>query len=211
MDIAVSLVESYLRLNGYLTLSEFEVQRRDKAGEYRVITDVDIMAMRMPGAQYVGDPHSRDDCDMLLINDPVLEMEDDMVDVIIGEVKQGEAVFNPGLMDHRVLHAMVRRVEWLYDRPSEQIVSELQQHNLAITPGRLGGRVRTRLVAFGQSPVTGLHVISLTHMVDSLIGFFTKHEDAFRPVQFRNPAPAFLKLLMKAGFDIDRDSKAPSG
>lgn len=204
MDIAVDLVESYLRLNGYLTLSESEVQRKDKAGEYRVITNVDIMAIRMPGAQYVGDPHSRGDCEMLLINDPALELADDLVDVIVGEVKQGEAVFNPGLKDHRVLHAMLRRVEWLYDRPSEQIVASLQQDDLVITPARNEGRIRTRLVAFGRSPVTDVHTISLSHMVDTLTDFFTTYEDAYRPVQFRNPAPAFLKLLMKAGFDVER-------
>lgn len=204
MDIAVDLVESYLRLNGYLTLSELEVQRRDRAGEYRVITDVDIMAIRMPGAQYVGDPHGRDDCEMLLINDPALELSDDLVDVIVGEVKQGEAVLNPGLKDHRVLHSMLRRVEWLYDRPSEQVVSALQEDDLVVTPARNEGRVRTRLVAFGRSPVTDVHTISLSHMVDTLTGFFTTYEDAYRPVQFRNPAPAFLKLLMKAGFDVER-------
>ena len=44
MDIAVNLVENYLRLNGYLTLSEFEVQRRVSHGHYKTVTDVDIMA-----------------------------------------------------------------------------------------------------------------------------------------------------------------------
>ena len=49
MDIAVNLVENYLRLTGYMTLSEFEVQRRDKKGRFKTITDVDVMAVRFPG------------------------------------------------------------------------------------------------------------------------------------------------------------------
>ncbi len=38
MDIAVNLVESYLRLNGYMTLSEFEVQARRGYGGFDTIT-----------------------------------------------------------------------------------------------------------------------------------------------------------------------------
>ena len=51
VDIAVNLVESYLRMSGYLTLSEFEVQRRTDIG-YEAVTDVDIMALRLPGDVY---------------------------------------------------------------------------------------------------------------------------------------------------------------
>ncbi|HEX5630934.1 MAG TPA: hypothetical protein VFY15_04690, partial [Acidimicrobiia bacterium] len=56
MDIAVNLVESYLRFNGYLTLSEFEVQARNERGVFEAITDIDIMAVRFPGDVVVGDP-----------------------------------------------------------------------------------------------------------------------------------------------------------
>ena len=62
MDIAVNLVENYLRLTGYLTLSEFEVQRRDKRGRFKTVTDIDIMGLRMPGDVYIGDPHRAADC-----------------------------------------------------------------------------------------------------------------------------------------------------
>ena len=56
MDIAVNLVESYLRFNGYLTLSEFEVQARNEHGDFESVTDVDIMAIRFPGDVVVGGP-----------------------------------------------------------------------------------------------------------------------------------------------------------
>lgn len=202
MDIAVNLVENYLRLTGYLTLSEFEVQRRDVDGRYKTITDVDIMGIRMPGEIYLGDPH--DDCNLLLIDDPELHLEDDAIDVIIGEVKQGPAELNAGIKDHVVLHSMLRRVGWAYEEPLDAVVDGLQANLLHYSPGRSNGRVRTRIVAFGRSAHNDMHTISLSHIVDAMLGFFQEHEDAFRPIQFKEPAPAFLRLLLKAGFDISK-------
>lgn len=202
VDIAVNLVENYLRLTGYLTLSEFEVQRRRPDGTYATVTDVDIMAIRMPDDPAPGDDH--EDCRLLLLDDPVLELGDDVIDVIIGEVKQGPAEFNPGIMDHVVLHSMLRRVGWAYEEPLEEVVHGLQRHRVHESPGRSGRRVRTRLVAFGRSPSNDLHTISLNHMISTMLAFFEEHQEAFRPIQFREPAPAFLRLLLKAGFEISR-------
>ena len=44
-------------------------------------------------------------------------------------------------------------------------------------------------------------------MISTLLTFFEEHEDAFRPIQFREPAPAFLSLLLKAGFDVQKEEK----
>ena len=114
MDIAVSLVESYLRLTGYLTLSEFEIQARRPDGSFDTLTDVDVMGIRFPGEVYAGDPHDPVAAQMLLLDDPELRLEPDQIDVIIGEVKQGKAEFNPGIKRHAVLHSVLRRVEWLF-------------------------------------------------------------------------------------------------
>lgn len=204
MDIAVNLVENYLRLTGYLTLSEFEVQRRDAQGRFKTVTDIDVMAMRMPGDVYLGDPHTKQDSEMLLIDDPALELEPDCVDVIIGEVKQGTAELNPGIKDHAVLHSMLRRVEWVYGEPLESVVAALQRDLIHWSPARGNGRVRTRLVAFGRADGCDLNTISLSHVITTMLGFFEDHEAAFRPIQFREPAPAFLRLLLKSGFDIEK-------
>jgi len=203
MDIGVDLIESYLRLTGYLTDSEFEVQRRGKDGTYLAITDVDVVGLRLPGDIFLGDAHG-DDEGMLLIEDPILALEDDLVDVIIGEVKQGEAEFNPGLKDHHVLHSVLRRLAWIYDEPLEHVVTGLQRKGVSYSPARGGGRVRTRLVAFGRSPTSGMNTISLSHVVETMLGFFERYEDAFRPIQFKDPAPALLRLLQKAGFRVRR-------
>lgn len=205
MDIAVNLVENYLRLTGYFTLSEFEVQRRDPDGRYKTVTDIDVMGVRMPGAIYVGDPHTVKDCALLQIDDPVLGLEPDTVDVIIGEVKQGPAELNHGIKDHAVLHSTLRRVEWLYGEPVDGVIAGLQRSDVHRSPGRQGGSVRTRIVAFGRSDVSNEKVIALNHIISTLIGFFEQHDDAFRSMQFREPAPAFLRLLGKAGFDLKRN------
>jgi len=207
MDIAVNLVENYLRLTGYLTLSEFEVQRRDKQGRFKTVTDIDIMGLRMPGDVYLADPHREEECEMLLIDDPVLELEPDTIDVIVGEVKQGQAELNPGIKDHGVLHSLLRRVEWLYSDDLDDVIRGLQQRGIHRGSGKGGARVRTRLVAFGRSPFSNLNTIALSHMIATLLAFFEEHEDAYRSVQFREPAPAFLSLLLKSGFDVQKERR----
>lgn len=202
MDIAVNLVESYLRLNGYLTLSEFEIQARNERGIFESVTDVDIMAIRFPGDVFISDPHDGVEARMLAIVDPALLLQPDEIDVIIGEVKQGPAQFNPGLRRHVVLHSMLRRVEWLFVDDINRIVDELGAHNLCMVPGRSGGMVRVRLVAFGRSDHNDLHTLSHGHIVTTMLGFLSGLDDAFRPVRFGDPAPAMLNLLLKAGFQV---------
>lgn len=206
MDIAVNLVENYLRLTGYMTLSEFEVQRRDKKGRFKTVTDIDIMGIRFPGDIYLSDPHKARDCEMLVIDDPVLELEPETIDVIVGEVKQGQAELNPGIKDHGVLHSMLRRVEWIYDMEIDHVIQGLQRDGVHIAPAKGGGRIRTRLVAFGRSRYSNINTLSLSHIVTTMLDFFEEHEDAIKPIQFKEPAPAFLRLLLKAGFDVRKDA-----
>lgn len=209
MDIAVNLVESYLRLNGYLTLSEFEVQARNDRGEFESVTDVDIAGIRFPGSVYAGDPHGPDAA-MLAIEDPALELEDGVIDVIIGEVKQGLAEFNPGLRRHEVLHSVLRRMAWLFDSDIEAVVHDLMAGSLCRAPARGGGTIRVRLVAFGRSNVTNLHTIGHAHVVSTMMGFLSGLDSAFHPVQFSAPAPAMLNLLLKTGFTIAREGTVES-
>lgn len=202
MDIAVSLVESYLRFNGYLTLSEFEVQARNPFGEFEAVTDVDVMGIRFPGDLVVGDPHTDAEARMVAIEDAALLLEPDQIDVIIGEVKQGPVDFNSGLRTHVVLHTVLRRVEWLFAGDIGPVVDEVVASSWCVAPGRGGGQVRVRLVAFGQSDVTDLHTIGHRHIVMTLQRFLSGLDDAYRPVQFREPALGLLNLLLKSGFEL---------
>ena len=155
-------------------------------------------------------PHAAADCEMLLIDDPVLELDNDTIDVIVGEVKQGQAELNPGIKDHGVLHSVLRRVEWIYAADIRDVIEGLQRESIHRSPSRGGGTVRTRLVAFGRSHHSNLNTVSLSHMVSTMLDFFERHEDAFRPIQFREPAPAFLSLLLKAGFDVHKEGRQSS-
>jgi len=205
MDIAVNLVETYLRLNGYLTLSEFEIQAKRPDGTYDSITDIDIMGIRFPGPVFAGDPHDAESAHLQLLDDPELRLADDQIDVIVGEVKQGEAEFNPGIKRHQALHSVLRRVAWLFEGSMDPVVEDLGSKQVCVAPARGGGSIRVRLVAFGRSEHTDLHTISHTHIVETLMRFFTDLEGAFKPIQFRDPAPAMLSLLHKTGFAIEKD------
>ena len=203
MDIGVNLVESYLRLAGYLTLSEFEVQGRRDDGSYETITDVDIVGVRFPGDVVVGDPHD-DGSNLMLIEDPKLELQPDCVDVIIGEVKQGQATINTGLFDHRTLHAVLQRIDWVYGEEIDVVVAGLQEDGIHTSPARGGaGTVRTRIVAFGQEAATCLNVITHAHIINTLLSFFDQFGEALRPLQFKEPATGFLRLLAKSGFEVE--------
>ena len=137
MDVAVNLVESYLRFNGYLTLSEFEVQRKAENGLYETVTDVDVVGVRFPGEIFAADDH---EAHMLLIEDDGLRLQADMVDVIVGEVKQGEAVFNPSLTRHEVLHTVLQRFSWIYADGLDPVLEALETEGVAYSPARGGGQ-----------------------------------------------------------------------
>jgi hypothetical protein len=203
MDIAVSLVESYLRLNGYLTLAEFEIQSRTADGTFETVTDIDIMGIRFPGDVYVGEPHDVVDARLLLLSDDALELEADQIDVIVGEVKQGAAQFNPGIRRRVVLHQILQRVQWLFEADLDEVVAHLSRDSVYVVPARGGGTARVRLVAFGRSAHNDLHTIGHAHIVRTLLRFFSGEENAFRPAQFSSPAPAMLNLLLKQGFELD--------
>lgn len=202
MDIAVNLVESYLRFNGYLTLSEFEVQARNEHGDFESVTDVDIMAIRFPGDVVVGGPDGGIAARMLVIEDPALRLEPGQIDVIVGEVKQGPAEFNPGIRRHVVLHSVLQRVQWLFARELAAVVADLARDDICMVPARDGGVIRVRMVAFGRADGHGLHAIGHGHIIRTMLGFLSGLDDAFRPVQLREPAPAMLALLVKSGFDV---------
>ncbi|MFQ5968174.1 MAG: hypothetical protein ACE5MI_11285 [Acidimicrobiia bacterium] len=211
MDISVNLIESYLRINGYLTLSEFEVQRRLDDGSFETATDVDVVGLRFPGPIYAADWHDEPpEGRLLLIEDETLMLIPDCVDVIIGEVKEGDAVFNPALRNHEVLHTVLQRLKWIYAEPLSQVVSDLQDDGVSIVPTRGDGTIRTRLVAFGRTPRNTLHAISLTHVFRTMVSYMEDFDDVLRPAQFKDPAPALLRLLAKTGFSVEKKPAEPS-
>jgi hypothetical protein len=207
MDVAVDLVEVFLRFNGYMTLSEWHVLAKNQRGDWEPMTDVDILGVRFPGQILIADSHDDDDPqEELEVPGVLLRLEPDTVDVIIGEVKQGEAVFNPSLTKPHTLQTVLHRLRWLYQEGDlEKVVSDLRAEGVCHTPARGGGRVRTRLVAFGQAPEPTLNVIPLGAILERVALALEEYEDILRSVLFASPSAATLKLLHKTGFRFSRD------
>jgi hypothetical protein len=98
MDSAVALVEAYLHANGYFTVTEYPIIEALDGGAYRVATDIDVMAIRLPkaGRLIPGRGARRSKKRAVFEPDPVLRTTDRSVDLLIGEVKEGQAILNEG-------------------------------------------------------------------------------------------------------------------
>src|SRR4051812_12756597 len=96
MDTGVGLVQAYLHLNGYLVLTEVPVQMQ--SGDiYRTVTDLDVLAVRFP-QQDDAFPDRTEDWEAFFRGaDPALDLHNAGMDVIIGEVKEGDSHANPAL------------------------------------------------------------------------------------------------------------------
>lgn len=108
MDNAVALVQAYLRLNGYFTVSEYPVIAVRNGG-YRSATDLDILAFRFPATGRIAPSARRDggDDEDHAAPDPALGIPADRADMIIGEVKEGRAVLNDAATVAGVLRAVL--------------------------------------------------------------------------------------------------------
>jgi hypothetical protein len=208
-DPAVFLVESYLRLNGYFTVTEHPVVEAAKGGEHRTVTDLDVLAFRFPGAGrtlVAGRPES-DPAAHLYAPDPELGVGGAEADMLIGEVKQGRAVLNRGAADPRVLRAALARFGCSSPEHAPRITDELLRRGGA----RLPAGHRVRLVAFGSAPgdPTGPphQVVLLGHIVDFLTRFLHEHWDVLRHEDIKDPGLGFLLTLKKArrGFTVDEE------
>lgn len=89
MDNAVALVQAYLHTNGYFSVAEYPViETMGRGKNYRVATDLDILAFRFPGAgRLIPGKHSEE---TLYAPDPVLRCPHDRADMLVGEVKEIE-------------------------------------------------------------------------------------------------------------------------
>lgn len=211
MDTAVDLVEVYLRLNGYLTLSEWQIQTLRATGIWETLTDVDILGVRFPGEVYIADVHDPEQRPALTLSDELLMLEEDTVDVVLGEVKEGEAVFNPSFTEHQTLHTVLHRLAWIYTEDDlDRVVEELTTIGTCHSPARGGGEIRTRLVAFGRAPDLTVNAVPIGRVLESTAALLSRYEDVLRSARFRSPSVDTLKLIHKSGFRLLRGpSDAP--
>ncbi len=111
MDNAVALVQAYLRVNGYFTITEYPVIEALEYGGYRAVTDLDVLAFRFPraGRLIPGAEQAKQTERELFVPDPKLGIPVESPDMIIGEVKERRAEFNRGTKEPEVIRVALRR------------------------------------------------------------------------------------------------------
>ena len=194
MDTAVGLVQSYLYMNGYFTVTEYPVLELMADGEYRTVTDVDMLALRIPGAGRSSDSPGGP----VVSVDPALAVDPDRVDIIIAEVKEGKAELNASARDPKVLRAALNRFGAVPEDRIAGVIEELLEDGEAEHPE--GARVR--LMAFGSRPPVEARTKYRWMLHGDLVGFMhrtiNEHWSAAQTIQSKDPALSFLLLLEKS-------------
>jgi hypothetical protein len=197
MDQAVGLVETYLRVNGYFTVSEYPVvEARRYGGGFRTATDLDILAFRFPGAGRLV-PEQDDGGKHSYAPDPELGCTADCAEMLIGEVKEGKAELNEAAREPAVLHSALTHFGCCQQCHVKEVVQQILQKGHATT--NCGHRVR--MVAFGSSPShlgrPKYDVVSLEHIHRFLTDYICQHWEVLHQAQFKDPVFGFLVMLEK--------------
>ena len=199
MDNAVALVQAYLRLNGYFTVSEYPVVATQRTG-YRTATDLDILAFRFPRAGRLvparGREGMRDENHMVF--DATLGAPTEHADMIIGEVKEGRAVLNEAALDPGVLRAVLVAFGCCPPAEAPGVVEQLIAHGSA----SLAVGHDIRIVVFASITETDVspkfRTIGLRHVVEYLRAFVRDHWDVLRHWDSKDAAFGMLVTLAKA-------------
>lgn len=197
VDHAVALVQSYLRVNGFFTVTEYPILHREQSGTFREATDLDLLAVRLADAGRVLPRGQRLQGEKVDV-DPRLGIDHRRREFLIAEVKEGEADPNRFLLRRGVLFEALRRFGFGERDERGAAVSALAEHGVATF--RDGSRVR--LVVFGSRP--GEHMgpctfMPLGHVVDFLRRYLEASRAVYGQMRFRDPAMGFLSMLDKAG------------
>jgi hypothetical protein len=199
MDNAVALVQAYLRLNGYFTVTEFPIIEALAHGGHRMATDIDVLGVRFAGAARavpLGGAHGRSDR-VLSGPDPALGIGADDSDLLIGEVKVGRAELNHGARDPDVLRTALTRFGCCTPNDAERVVPDLIRNGHGYTAR--GHRVR--LVAFGayvEEPLHGFLAITLGHVIETISRYMKDNWDVLRVSEFKDPALGMLAMMIKS-------------
>jgi len=196
MDSAVELVRSYLKINGYFVITDYPVVEAIGHAQVRSITDLDILAVRFPGAGRLVPQGEHGE--MIGTVDPELKTNSTQVEFIIGEVKQGAARLNRGAHDPAVIRAALARFGSCPHNQTKDVVEDLLTSGLTTTPN--GHHIRMMIFAsyIEKNPGYGIHVITLGHMQHFITAYLREHWDILHETQFSDPAMNFLMMLEKA-------------
>lgn len=201
MNAGVDLVQAYLHLNGYFTITELPVIRESYQG-YEEVTDLDVLAVRFPWASFTipgGRPGPEDDLSLRV--DHSFVPGGGMLDVVIGEVKEGKARVNDTLRTRDALLTALRRVGMAPEPQVEAAVDDLRRRGEVVFPGKGGAADRrVRIVAFGHGKPgkrSGYEVVSLAHVAGFVQDYLRRYHDVLKPSDLPEAALGILHLLNK--------------
>jgi hypothetical protein len=196
MDTAVALVRSYLQANGFFTVTEYPILEMIGEATPRTVTDVDVLGLRFPGAGGVGSDATTGG--LRIPVDPALGLDDSVIEVIIGEVKEGAAILNKAARDPLVLAAVLLRFGHMNRDVVDGLVAELIETGVAHHPAG----IRIRLAVFATKPPTRQNVkyewISIGEIAKWLQAQVHENWDRVKTIQSKDPALSFLILFEKA-------------
>ena len=199
MDTAVALVQAYLQMNGYFTVAEYPVLEAYHGDHARTVTDLDMLAFRFAGAGHdvIRAHRPRPLGNHMPATDPLLRCSSDHPDMIVGEVKEGAARFNPAMRDPLVLEVALARFGCCPPEHARDVIQKLLSRGQLVTPGGHS----LRMVAFGDVPENekpaAWTTISMRHVVQFLQGYLREHWNVLRHAQIRDPALGVLALIEK--------------
>lgn len=201
MDTAVALVEAYLRVNGYFTVTEYPVLEASASlSDAHAVSDLDVLAFRFPGAGQTFPLRKRAALvgDLYVGVDPALGSPSGQADMIVGEVKRGRARFNSATRRPEVLAFALRRFGCCPEDTALPVARQILAQGMASTPH---GHV-VRMVAFGghaiETPPATWHVVSLPSMTDFLQAHLEENWEVLRHVHFSSDVLDLLALLQRA-------------
>jgi hypothetical protein len=198
MDTSVALVQAYLRINGYFTVTGYPVIATRAKGEYRTATDLDVLAFRFPHAgRLVPGKHPDRDENPFTVDD-ALETSTEHADMLIGEVKEGRARLNEAASDPAVLRAVLAGFGCCSPEDAPAIAGALIRDGQVLLPS--GHRIRMAIFAsiVGDEARPRHLVISLGHVVRFLRAYLDEHWEVLRHSDSKDPAFGFLMTLAKA-------------
>ena len=198
MDTSVALVQAYLRVNGYFTVTEYPVIAVRDDGQYRTATDLDLLAFRFPNAGRLvpGRSAGRDE-DHFSVDDALMASSE-RADMLIGEVKEGRAELNEAARDPAVLRAALAGFGCCSREEAPRLADALIRDGHALLPS--GHQIRTAIFAsIPRGPAQSRHlVISLAHIIRFLRGYIDEHWEVLRHADSKDPAFGFLMTMAKA-------------
>lgn len=199
VDNAVALVQAYLRLNGYFTVSEYPVVATRGASEYRTATDLDVLAFRFPTPGQLVPARDRrglrDENHMAV--DPALGVPANRADMVVCEVKEGRAVLNQPTTDPGVLRATLVAFGCCPPQQAAGLSTTIIREGRAVLPN--GHEIRLVVFASLTDGASGqYHVVSLRQVVGYLRAYIREHWDVLRHWDSKDPALGFLITLAKA-------------